>query len=798
MSQLRRTQRAMCAVMAVLALLSETNSLRSERLPALALPLLLLSLDPRGLLNTWPNVLTLLRTTFPWVHALWPVNDGRLRCAMGLAFVLLDFVDGALARALRTTSTLGAVLDEEADAFGTLVASAEIARQGVAPRWLAFHQGCAHYVFITVQDLCCPEFDWHLPFARLAAGVMGVCLIGACVCAELGAPTVAYALGTLGTTVNALSFALSYAHMVRAIALRRGHRAVRVPGLAGAGVGASAGTSAGAGVVAGSTSTCAHPRFVFATVGSLEGTSGGYIFEHLMYTGLLARAIETNEAGAAGGLRGVISRGVISRLVMRAARSLHLAPPAPPWEGAAELWELEKAHPLFDGSHGAGSRPGATPAAHDGSHGAGSRPGATPAAHTPSGHTTESAGGAPLQRLRSRSPHRDRHRVGSRQQAAKAAAKAAAVVAAEDAEDAEDAKGSEGSGAAAEGTSLMPTAEASARFAALPPGSVVVLDGLALLQLVEAVSARPSDELSLVAFEHYPFALECDATPQTRALCAAQEWRVFSRCDRIIAASGVTRAALLATYPELCASRIGVIRPPHRFEPSAAAAAAAAGMTASRKTGGATSLATTTAAAMATAEPNGSAPLERSRRLRPVRSPRRTTTHRGSASPTPPSSPPLRALTPGLGTIGPIGPIGPLGAPSTTPAPQAEAPGVPAPHVTDGAGLSPAREGRVRTLADEVQILLVANAIPRKNIGAVLRVLAALPARGVRAWRLRIAGSLTADPDHVAELRATCDALRLAKVTAHSLPSPTSPAAAAHPRHHTPVENTPTVARRGR
>lgn len=167
-----------------------------------------------------------------------------------------------------------------------------------------------------------------------------------------------------------------------------------------------------------------------------------------------------------------------------------------------------------------------------------------------------------------------------------------------------------------------------------------MLDGLALLQLVEAVERRPPSDITLVAFEHYPFSQECDASEATRQLCHRQEVAVLSRCHGIVAAGDVTRATLLSVFPELDPTVITVLRPPIRF--------AATGMGAER--GAAAKLAT---------------------------------------APSPAS--PLR-------------------------------------------------------------LLIVANAIPRKNIGAVLRALAAVRQRGVEHWRLRIAGSLKADPAHAASL----------------------------------------------
>lgn len=82
-------------------------------------------------------------------------------------------------------SAVGAFLDEESDAFGTFVASAELFQRGLAPYGLAHHQGAAHYIFILAHAALCPHFEWHLPFARVAAGLMGISLIGSMGCAAM-------------------------------------------------------------------------------------------------------------------------------------------------------------------------------------------------------------------------------------------------------------------------------------------------------------------------------------------------------------------------------------------------------------------------------------------------------------------------------------------------------------------------------------------------------------------------------------------------------------------------------------
>ena len=140
-------RRLICAVMLPAIMLGHTLGYNLDLLPAVALPLLFATILPaRKLFSTWPNCVTILRTLLAILNALLPMGSPALRCGCGIAFVALDFVDGALARRLKQATPLGGLLDEEADAFGTLVASTELMRLGLAPRWLAMHQGSAHYL----------------------------------------------------------------------------------------------------------------------------------------------------------------------------------------------------------------------------------------------------------------------------------------------------------------------------------------------------------------------------------------------------------------------------------------------------------------------------------------------------------------------------------------------------------------------------------------------------------------------------------------------------------------------------
>ena len=204
---LEQRQHALCAAIAPLAVASHLLGLGLGYLPGIAIALSLLPLLRPAL--TIPNAVTVARLAIPCLHAISPLASPAARLSAGLAFVALDFVDGALARWLRQTSRSGAVLDEEADSFGTLVASAEMVRRGLVPLWLAAHQGLAHYLFLLLRVRLCPHFSFHFPLARSCAGAMGACLVAACAAAEAGAPAAARALGCAGAAVNAFSFSIS-------------------------------------------------------------------------------------------------------------------------------------------------------------------------------------------------------------------------------------------------------------------------------------------------------------------------------------------------------------------------------------------------------------------------------------------------------------------------------------------------------------------------------------------------------------------------------------------------------------
>jgi glycosyltransferase involved in cell wall biosynthesis len=84
---------------------------------------------------------------------------------------------------------------------------------------------------------------------------------------------------------------------------------------------------------------------------------------------------------------------------------------------------------------------------------------------------------------------------------------------------------------------------ARATFAALPAGSVVVIDGLALPGL-DRVLADEASRLALVALVHHPVALETGLDPDEARLFAAAERRAIGFVQRVITTSQWTARTL--------------------------------------------------------------------------------------------------------------------------------------------------------------------------------------------------------------------------------------------------------------
>lgn len=96
---------------------------------------------------------------------------------------------------------------------------------------------------------------------------------------------------------------------------------------------------------------------------------------------------------------------------------------------------------------------------------------------------------------------------------------------------------------------------ARATFAALPAGSVVVIDGLALPGL-DRVLADEAQRLKLVALVHHPVALETGLAPEEADRLAAAERRSLEHVHRVVTTSQWTARTLAADGIPVAALRV--------------------------------------------------------------------------------------------------------------------------------------------------------------------------------------------------------------------------------------------------
>ncbi|MDT8410090.1 MAG: CDP-alcohol phosphatidyltransferase family protein [Wenzhouxiangellaceae bacterium] len=106
----------------------------------------------------WPNRVTLLRITLVAILAaalLFPElyrHHGLLMAALAMVVLLLDGVDGWLARALNASSAFGARFDMEADSLLVLVLSIAVFSTGTAGPWV-LAIGLLRYLFVGLGRL---------------------------------------------------------------------------------------------------------------------------------------------------------------------------------------------------------------------------------------------------------------------------------------------------------------------------------------------------------------------------------------------------------------------------------------------------------------------------------------------------------------------------------------------------------------------------------------------------------------------------------------------------------------------
>lgn len=101
-------------------------------------------------------------------------------------------------------------------------------------------------------------------------------------------------------------------------------------------------------------------------------------------------------------------------------------------------------------------------------------------------------------------------------------------------------------------------AAAEATLAAVPPGSVVVIDGLALPAFDRSL-VRATERLPVLGFIHHPLALETGLSVGAAARLGAIETALWSRLDGLICASPATAREVLAAG--ILPGRVAVAEP---------------------------------------------------------------------------------------------------------------------------------------------------------------------------------------------------------------------------------------------
>jgi phosphatidylglycerophosphate synthase len=198
--------------------------------PAVAIPLyagvcafILLLLKDHGKQRRfgWANRVTLARACIVALLAGFALDGGRLgeagRLALSLAALaalLLDGVDGRLARRRGTASAFGARFDMEVDALTVLVLSALVWRTGQAGAWVLL-LGAARYAFV-VAGMAFPVLAGELAPSRRRKAICGI-TVGALVPALLPAvpPAVAGGLCAAAGLLLMYSFGMDCILLVR-------------------------------------------------------------------------------------------------------------------------------------------------------------------------------------------------------------------------------------------------------------------------------------------------------------------------------------------------------------------------------------------------------------------------------------------------------------------------------------------------------------------------------------------------------------------------------------------------------
>jgi phosphatidylglycerophosphate synthase len=161
----------------------------------------------------WANRITLFRTVMVCALAsaaidgdLGPTGMWLVTAVAALALIL-DGVDGWIARRSGTGSRFGARFDMEIDALTVLVLAALLWRQDKVGAWVLLAGGL-RYLFVAAGRLW-PRLNAPLPpreRRRAICAVMIVALVVAC--APIVPPALAAALTAAGLALTALSFAI--------------------------------------------------------------------------------------------------------------------------------------------------------------------------------------------------------------------------------------------------------------------------------------------------------------------------------------------------------------------------------------------------------------------------------------------------------------------------------------------------------------------------------------------------------------------------------------------------------------
>jgi glycosyltransferase involved in cell wall biosynthesis len=92
------------------------------------------------------------------------------------------------------------------------------------------------------------------------------------------------------------------------------------------------------------------------------------------------------------------------------------------------------------------------------------------------------------------------------------------------------------------------TARTTSIFASIPSDNIVLIDGMAVIELSIGLAAMRQTHAKLIYLIHYPFACETDCSLALKQLCHEQERIAFASAHSFIAASNVSRHLIHHTF----------------------------------------------------------------------------------------------------------------------------------------------------------------------------------------------------------------------------------------------------------